>query len=287
MANQSNKVFILGNGESRKNFDLDDLKTKGTVYGCNALYRDFTPDALICVDGGMMHEVYDSGYASKNKCYFRGWNPLPDFMYSEFVNLDALMGWGEGLKTENEKGNKNQFVFNGTDPNQLKRQYDMIIQKSNITDEIDQLELRQLMGNHQQWVTWVENEDCVKQIPLEIEGWSAGPIAVRIALEQEKPTDVFLIGFDMGSVDGNVNNLYKGTSNYVTQDAPETFSGNWIEQHAKNFAEFSDTRFWKVNHSPLGTDETCRLIEEWNEYDNLQYIAQESLDLSIDFGWMM
>ena len=46
------KVFVLGNGESRKNINLDDLKTKGVVYGCNALYRDFTPDALICVDGG-------------------------------------------------------------------------------------------------------------------------------------------------------------------------------------------------------------------------------------------
>ena len=27
------KVFVLGNGESRKNINLDDLKTKGAVYG--------------------------------------------------------------------------------------------------------------------------------------------------------------------------------------------------------------------------------------------------------------
>ncbi len=73
-------VFVLGNGESRKSVDLNVLKTKGTVYGCNALYRDFTPDALICVDGGMMHEVYESGYALKNKCYFRSWSKLPDDM---------------------------------------------------------------------------------------------------------------------------------------------------------------------------------------------------------------
>jgi 2-(3-amino-3-carboxypropyl)histidine synthase len=33
----------------------------------NGLYRDFTPDVLISVDGPMMHEVYQSGYADKNE----------------------------------------------------------------------------------------------------------------------------------------------------------------------------------------------------------------------------
>src|SRR6056300_391522 len=98
------RVFVLGNGESRKNINLNLLKDRGSVWGCNGLYRDFTPDALVCIDGGMMHEVYSSGYCSKNKTYTRGWTKLPEEIYSDFVNLDALMGWGEGLKLENEKG---------------------------------------------------------------------------------------------------------------------------------------------------------------------------------------
>ena len=37
-----NKVaFVLGNGTSRKNIDHTQLSNKGTIYGCNALYRDF------------------------------------------------------------------------------------------------------------------------------------------------------------------------------------------------------------------------------------------------------
>ena len=56
-----NKVFVIGNGESRKGVDLDRLQQHGKVYGCNALYRDFTPDALVCVDSAMIHEVYSSG----------------------------------------------------------------------------------------------------------------------------------------------------------------------------------------------------------------------------------
>ena len=33
--------------------------------GCNALYRDFMPDALTGVDYGIMHEVYHNGVAYK------------------------------------------------------------------------------------------------------------------------------------------------------------------------------------------------------------------------------
>jgi hypothetical protein len=91
----------------------------------------------------------------------------------------------------------------------------------------------------------------------------------------------------MGSNDGKVNNLYKGTSNYVTQDAPETYTGNWIEQHTKNFAEFPNVKFWKVNSAPLGTDETCRFIEEWREYENVEYIDFNDLNLVLDFSVLL
>jgi len=278
------RVFVLGNGESRKNINLNLLKDRGSVWGCNGLYRDFTPDALVCIDGGMMHEVYSSGYCSKNKTYTRGWTKLPEEIYSDFVNLDALMGWGEGLKLENEKGNRTQFVFHGTDPNQIKKHYDMIVQKNNITKESDLLELQKLMGNHKQWVTWVDSEDCVERIPIEIEGYSAGPAAINIACQKETPTDVFLFGFDMGSNDLLVNNIYKGTSNYVNEDAPESFGGSWILQCKKTFQDFEDVKFWKVNPAPLGTDNVCRFIEEWEDCNNLEYIDYKDLNLVLDFS---
>ena len=43
------KVFCIGNGNSRKDFNLESLRGKGKIYGCNALYRDFKPDVLISV----------------------------------------------------------------------------------------------------------------------------------------------------------------------------------------------------------------------------------------------
>lgn len=284
MDRKLSRVFILGNGESRKDLNLDTLSLRGNIYGCNALYRDYTPHALICVDAKMIHEVYSSGYCSNNTMYARGWTKLPESIYSDMTNLDSAMGWIGSLKNENEKGNRTQFVFNGTDPNQMKLQYENIVKKHGITHEDDQIRIKKLMGNHQQWITWIDDEDCVEQIPVEIEGWGAGPIATRIALEQENPDEVFLIGFDMSSADGKVNNLYKGTSNYVSSDAPETLCGNWIEQHAMNFSAFPNTKFWKVNPTPLGSDPNSRFIEGWRDFDNVEYLDFTDLNLVLDFS---
>lgn len=71
----SNCAAIIGNGLSRRNFDLGLIKNhrgghlgkfKLQSYGCNALYRDFAPDFLVCVDSRMAAEVVESGYADNH-----------------------------------------------------------------------------------------------------------------------------------------------------------------------------------------------------------------------------
>ena len=47
--------WVIGNGESRKNIDID--KLKGVKYGCNAIYRDYWTDYLFCKDKGISNEV--------------------------------------------------------------------------------------------------------------------------------------------------------------------------------------------------------------------------------------
>ena len=39
-------AVCLGNGQSRQGLDLKKMKDYATVIGCNAIYRDFTPDIL-------------------------------------------------------------------------------------------------------------------------------------------------------------------------------------------------------------------------------------------------
>ena len=62
-------AYIIGNGPSRKGFDLNLLKTKGQVYGCNALYRDFVPDFLISVDRYMSEGIVRDKVYERTTCY--------------------------------------------------------------------------------------------------------------------------------------------------------------------------------------------------------------------------
>lgn len=50
-------AYCIGNGPSRKGFDLNKLKPTGQTYGCNALYRDFLPDFIFSVDAKMTAQM--------------------------------------------------------------------------------------------------------------------------------------------------------------------------------------------------------------------------------------
>lgn len=65
------KAFVLGNGKSRLQVNLHELKTRGKVYGCNALYRDFTPDVLIATDTPIAREIEETGYTKNNEFWTR------------------------------------------------------------------------------------------------------------------------------------------------------------------------------------------------------------------------
>jgi len=69
-------AFVLGNGVSRQAVDLTALKTLGTTYGCNAIYREFVPDVLISTDTPISECIQHEGYSQKNVHYTR--KPLPD-----------------------------------------------------------------------------------------------------------------------------------------------------------------------------------------------------------------
>jgi len=66
------RAFIIGNGKSREGFDLEQLRKCGTIYGCNALYRDFSPDYLIAIDEAITEEIKASDF------------PPEKFIYPEF-----------------------------------------------------------------------------------------------------------------------------------------------------------------------------------------------------------
>jgi hypothetical protein len=71
-------AVIIGNGLSRQLVDTHLLKThmggmkgerRAQLYGCNALYRDMSPDFLISTNPNMVEEIVESGYTDKNIVY--------------------------------------------------------------------------------------------------------------------------------------------------------------------------------------------------------------------------
>jgi hypothetical protein len=74
-------AFVLGNGRSRLAVNLHELKLRGPIYGCNALYREFVPDTLISTDRPISERIQQEGYALKNRMYTRKpmaqWGALP------------------------------------------------------------------------------------------------------------------------------------------------------------------------------------------------------------------
>ena len=64
-------AFVLGNGVSRLAVDLNTLKPLGSIYGCNALYREFVPDVLVSTDKPISARIQEEGYSLKHKFYTR------------------------------------------------------------------------------------------------------------------------------------------------------------------------------------------------------------------------
>ena len=88
------QAFVVGNGTSRSSINLQLLKDKGKVYGCNALYREFVPDYLIAVDVKMILEINKAGYQNKNIVWTN-----PNKAYREFKNFNYFnpsKGWSSG-----------------------------------------------------------------------------------------------------------------------------------------------------------------------------------------------
>lgn len=90
----TNIAFVLGNGTSRKSINPEELRRFGKIYGCNALYRSFSPDYLISVDVKMILEINKTGYQKHNQVWT---NPNKSYnMMKGFNFFNPSKGWSSG-----------------------------------------------------------------------------------------------------------------------------------------------------------------------------------------------
>ena len=87
-------AFVLGNGTSRKTINLNELKRKGITFGCNALYREFSPDYLIAVDTKMILEISQAGYQHQQQVWTNRNKNFKKIKGLNFFQSDK--GWSSG-----------------------------------------------------------------------------------------------------------------------------------------------------------------------------------------------
>ena len=209
-------VFVLGNGPSRKNIDIS--KLDGTVIGCNACYRDFTPDVICAHDAGIISDIVDSGF--DGTCYFThdSWNLLPAEVYSTVKN-------GSEIETKRKAGDNNFVYISGLDKN---------------------VELPQ------RYIIWVSDNwrHKIKNIGTEVMGWSTGTSALHIACRDYTCNDyekVYILGFDHDN--DYYDNIYTDSEHYFGKDREmrdEYYK--WTKQIIKVVEEHPALQFIWVNY---------------------------------------
>ena len=212
-------VFVLGNGPSRKNIDPSELQ--GTVIGCNACYRDFTPDVICATDAGIMSDIIESGY--DGQCYFthNSWNLLPEEAYDSLANGTE--------HTTYRRFDSEYFVYiSGLSANCIQTK---------------------------SYIIWVPKgmENKIKNMNYEYsgEGQSTGAAAVYVACRDFTCNDyekVYLLGFDHKS--NKYDNLYANTPHYYNSDHgswKSTHEG-WTKELLKIMTEFPALQFIWVNY---------------------------------------
>lgn len=167
-------MWVFGNGESRKSINI--AKLDGPKVGCNAIYRDYLMDYLVCVDRRMMQEAIHAG-----------------------ANTDGAL-----LYTRAEWFNQFKALRVRTVP-------DLPYVGSDRWDE-----------------------------PFQ---WGSGPYAVLIAAKYAKERYVNLLGFDLHSKTGTVNNIYKSTPNYDDASKRPVDPRYWIHQIGMVFECFPKIQF--------------------------------------------
>lgn len=92
--NRHNTAFVLGNGRSRLSINCKELLEIGTVYACNAVYREFNPHYLIAVDVKMVNEIVATGYHKQNQVWT---NPNKGITVKTGLNyFNPHKGWSSG-----------------------------------------------------------------------------------------------------------------------------------------------------------------------------------------------
>ena len=244
--NALNRAIVLGNGESRRwleTYSLENWNHDIPTWLCNAIYRDMYVDNLVSVDYAMQQEIYQSDLCQDTmQLHFANWSVIPaeisDMMFMGYDIPEEFIH-----KTERNGNHTEQCVVSGKDPSTIQESIELVMKDHPNLDPKDlKMKMEKDVGV---WITYLRSDDNVKPIDYPRE-WSAGTTALHLACQVE-PKEVYMLGFDLSSYDEPINNIYKGTDNYLSSDAKGFSTVNWLNQMHTVFTEFKGVTFHWVD----------------------------------------
>jgi hypothetical protein len=195
-------AVVLGNGRSRLEFDLDEIKNHAFTIGCNAIYRDWTPDVLVATDVQISAEVVKSGYTIHNDCYFRHWDMRVPTTHKEMV-LGAF-----------NKDNTSVVDFSGDEPEVVITGLSAIDSDCNALPYAVVYAVGVPSGDKSKDLNTIEC-DMPNKETMEFVGPNAVDAACQMGYKR-----VVLLGFDLAS-QKKINNIYAGSDHYRQADDEE------------------------------------------------------------------
>jgi len=115
---------------------------------------------------------------------------------------------------------------------------------------------------HEFWTRRPRPDTGSRKLERPTYGYSSGPASIAQLCERGC-TRIYLLGFDLGSPNQYVNNIYAGTAHYKTLDMKPTYYGNWIKQLQQVCERWSNNTFYRV----IGPESTPYDFERTNFVD--------------------
>ena len=141
------------------------------------------------------------------------------------------------------KNRTNQCVISGKDPATLHEKIEYTIQM-NPNLNMDDLKLK--MGKDVGvWITYVKEHKNI--IDVGNPNLSTGNMALLSACHTQNAREIYMLGFDLSVYDKPINNIYKGTDNYLPASAKGFNPVNWIKQMSEIFDKYKNRTFYWVD----------------------------------------
>ena len=203
-------IIVIANGTSRSVFDINLLKNH-TTYGCNELYKEYSPTHLVCKEGPMIWDICRDGYSKENKCHFKVFDRFPAMQYE--MLLMAFPSNGKVLETQPRT---NEFVMFGTG-------------KTSVIYWVDPNEPTQKL----EW--WGDDEN---------DSYTSETAAMRLACLNHPNKDIYCIGYDY-YLNRTADNIILSSKDIPTEEFDST---ELFRQHKRIEEEFSNNMFHVGKH---------------------------------------